>query len=178
MLSLERIAGLLRQRSYGAAFFLASEMRVDLNFIVDFLGSDFLTSAAALVDGVDDAAAICDLVTALKAGDCTAPGGSYAVDMAVLQEARARGTTSDTVHSSIQQPGQGVELDKATVQQFHVFQDKVAQCCAALRDACAARGGRFLQAVIMSHLRCAWPLACSQLAVQQAQVLMQKFLCV
>jgi hypothetical protein len=34
------------------------------------------------------------------------------------------------------------------------FPQKIARSCQALREACRARGGRFLRAVIMSHLKC------------------------
>jgi IKI3 family len=139
--TLEKIASLLTRHDFKAAFAEAAMMRVDLNFLVDFLGPAFLEHVNDFVDQIGDPGAICDLVSALKPGFCTAPGGKYAGVSAT--------------HGNSDQPRDRDACDASSTAPDTGFLDKVSKCCTALRDVCKARGSHFLQAVVMSHLRCA-----------------------
>ena len=155
-LSLEHIAALLQQHDFGAAFTSAQSMRVDLNYLVDFLGPAFEQYAADFVQQINNPDALCDLVSALKPGSCIAPGCKYAVAAPAAQGGATDRGPAALLGASHARGGQsGSDATSAE------FEGKVARCCAALRSACEKRGGAFLRVAIMSHLRCVLAPICS-----------------
>lgn len=161
-LSLERIAALLQQRDFGGAFAAAQRMRVDLNYLVDFLGPAFEQHAAAFVQQIDSPDAVCDLVSALKPGSCVAPGCKYAYAAPAGGQARMELAGSDRAVDGLHVATGAEHLSPGG----DAWPDKVPRCCAAIRLACERRGGAFLRAAIMSHLRCACRPCSSAEAVQ------------
>jgi hypothetical protein len=225
LFTLESIARALVQHRFGDAMAKAAQYRIDLNYLVDFLGASFPKHAQEFVKQAPDDGAICDLLSALVPGSCIAPGGKYAFaapshftsntpEMAESANTeaeavgghrraaasasrtsatavapsgvagRARGGGSDIPEASIavhpvrgglEQPGAAFEVPRAVKQACRAmasnaekgfegpevavstsaepFPLKMQRSCEALRNACKERGGCFLRALIMSHLK-------------------------
>lgn len=154
-LTLERVLANTYAHRFKAAYHEAATMRVDLNVLVDALGADFLELAPEFVQQVADPGAICDLLSALRPGNCLASGGRYAyaaqTDVAHQQEDASRmAASAREVATANAGSAQAANADSMSA----AFADKVNRCCEALRAACSALSGRHLQAVVMSHLRC------------------------
>jgi hypothetical protein len=166
LLVLESIALRLSRGEFGAAFVEAATERVDLNFVVDWLGSAFLNHAACFVEQIGNAPDVCCLLAALRAGSCIAPGCKYAYATAggrgegtAWPEMPQRPAPDEVTHCQVTPQGSG-----------ETFPGKVARCCQAIREACEARGGPFLQAVVMSHLRYDLFSACISPVVQRVSI--------
>ena len=183
LFTLERIAHALLQQRFGDALTEAVAARVDLNYLVDFLGTRFPEHARQFVQQASSEGQICDLLTALKPGCCVQAGGKY--DFAArgrfevgVEQARS-GSKHRGPHASELQPPADIKPKdgfceaEATSPGSVLLDNKVRQCCDAIRGPCLARGGLFLRAVIMSHLRCAPRTLCTRRPRRCCQARMQ-----
>ena len=172
-LVLPALVGALDAGSYGLAWRLAAENRLDLNVLVDHAWPAFLARAPAFVAAVGDDQALGDLLAALRPGSVAAPGGLYAALLPAapsprpIPDASGLGAWPGSGYGGSAEaeqagdagaaaaPAQGAPHARhgAGPESGPAPEHKVAAVARALRDAMRAAGPRaYLRPLLTSHV--------------------------